>query len=151
MLYEANRDFVPLSKELIYIQNYIQLQRLRLSNSEEVSINIYGDEKDKMIPPLLFISFIENAFMYGTDYEGKTNVKIILTFTDTSVRLFVQNKIGHFKKELKNSGVGLENIRNRLKLLYPDSHVLNVENDGEYYTVDLTLNPNNDEVYHNRR
>lgn len=151
MLYEANRDFVPLTKEVIYIQNYIQLQRLRLSNSEEVTINVYGEEKDRLIPPLLFISFIENAFMYGTDYEGKTHVKINLTFTDTSIRLFVQNKIGHFKKELKNSGVGLQNIKNRLQLLYPDSHTLKAGNDGAYYIVDLTLNSGENEVHHNRR
>jgi LytS/YehU family sensor histidine kinase len=151
MLYEANRDFVPLSKELTYIQNYIQLQRLRLSNSEEVSINIYGEEKERFIPPLLFISFIENAFMYGTDYQGKTHVKIILTFTDTAIRLFVQNKIGHFKKDSNNSGVGLENIKNRLQLLYPDAHTLKVDSNNEYYTVDLTLNTSKDEVHHNRR
>lgn len=151
MLYEANRDFVPLADEMAYIQNYVQLQRLRLSHSENVSLNISGVEKDKFIPPLLFISFIENAFKYGTDYKGRTNVKINLIFTDQSIQLLVQNKIGFFKTETKNSGVGLENIKNRLKLLYPDSHHLTVENDGEFYTVHLILNPHKNEMYHNRR
>ncbi|MEH6681725.1 MAG: histidine kinase [Sediminicola sp.] len=151
MLYEANREFVPLADEMTYIQNYVQLQRLRLSHSENVTLNISGMDKDKFIPPLLFISFIENAFKYGTDYKGRTNVKISLIFTDQSIQLLVQNKIGFFKTEPKNSGVGLENIKNRLKLLYPDSHNLTVENDGEYYTVHLILNTHKNEMYHNRR
>jgi len=139
MLYEADKDFVPLRKELEYIQNYVQLQRLRLSDSTDVTLNISGEYKEKAIPPLLFISFIENAFKYGTDYEGKTSVKINLLIENESIHLNVLNKIGAFKKKSKSSGVGLENIRNRLQLLYPHSHQLIVKNDGHTYKVDLTL------------
>lgn len=140
MLYEANMNVVPLEKEINYIKNYILLQRLRLSNSEEVTFNIYGDERNKTIAPLLFISFIENAFKYGTDYKGKTAVKITITITDNELHLFVKNKIGSFRKKDENSGVGLENIKSRLQLLYPSAHSLKVEDDGDYYTVNLTLN-----------
>ncbi|EAR01898.1 sensor histidine kinase [Maribacter sp. HTCC2170] len=140
MLYEADKDFVPLVKELEYIQNYVQLQRLRLSDSENVTLKISGEDRGRIIPPLLFISFIENAFKYGTDYKGKTNVKINLLIAEESIHLTILNKIGTFKKKTESSGVGLENVRNRLKLLYPDSHKLNVKNDGETYLVDLVLN-----------
>lgn len=139
MLYEADKDLVPLGKELEYIKSYVQLQRLRLSDSENVNLNISGEDKDKVIPPLLFISFIENAFKYGTDYQGKTNVKINLSIEDTSIKLFVKNKIGVFNRPSKSSGIGLENVRNRLKLLYPNAHELVVENNGETYTVNLSL------------
>lgn len=149
MLYEANRDLVPLKKELSYIKNYVQLQRLRLSDSEKVIFNIFGDEKDKKITPLLFISFIENAFKYGTDYKGKTDVKITISIKKDTIHLFVKNKIGYYRKESQNSGVGLENIENRLNLLYPESHTLIIKEHKGYYTVDLTLNLNEHEVYNN--
>ncbi|ADV50751.1 signal transduction histidine kinase, LytS [Cellulophaga algicola DSM 14237] len=139
MLYEADKDLAPLSKEIEYIKNYVQLQRLRLSDTENVLLKISGEDKQKSIAPLLFISFIENAFKYGTDFKGKTNVKISLSIFDDGIHFSVINKIGAFRKEAKNSGVGLTNIKNRLNLLYPDSHELFVENDGENYCVRLTL------------
>tara|TARA_R110002051_G_scaffold1246_2_gene6880 strand:- start:17292 stop:18326 length:1035 start_codon:yes stop_codon:yes gene_type:complete len=139
MIYEADKDLVPLNKELDYIKSYIQLQRLRLSDSENVSLKITGEDRGKAVPPLLFISFIENAFKYGTDYKGKTYVKINLTITDDSIFLNVKNKIGVFKEPTKNSGIGLENIRNQLELIYPSLHHLQVNNDGENYEVLLTI------------
>ena len=139
MLYEADKDLVPLSKELEYIKSYVQLQRLRLSDSENVSLKISGEERNKAIAPLLFISFIENAFKYGTDFKGKTNVKINLSIFTESLHFSIINKIGVFQKEPSNSGVGLQNIKNRLNILYPNSHELFVENDGENYCVRLTL------------
>ncbi|WP_228239060.1 sensor histidine kinase [Allomuricauda sp. M10] len=140
MLYEADKDKVKLGKELEYIKNYVQLQRLRLSDSANVKLKISGEERGKEVPPLLFISFIENAFKYGTDYKGKTYVNIGLQITDTNIHLRVDNKIGAHRKQTKNSGVGLENIKNRLRLLYPDSHKLQITDNGETYVVDLNLN-----------
>ncbi len=140
MLYEADKDMVPLTKELEYIKSYVQLQRLRLADSENVTLNISGEDKNKAIPPLLFISFIENAFKYGTDYQGRTTVKINLIIDDDSIHLSVMNLIGIHNKEKNSFGVGLENVRNRLKLLYPNAHVLKVKNDGETYSVNLVLN-----------
>ncbi|MEL4307552.1 histidine kinase [Joostella sp. CR20] len=139
MIYEANRGVVALDKEIDYIKSYIKLQSLRLPNAENVYVNIYGDAKDKTIKPLLFISFIENAFKYGTDYRGDTWVKIVISILDNSVNLMVKNKIGIVKKSPENSGIGLENIQNRLKLLYPEKHELSILNDGEYYTINLTI------------
>ncbi|WP_242527874.1 sensor histidine kinase [Allomuricauda sp. CAU 1633] len=139
MLYETDKEMVPLGKELEYIKNYVQLQRLRLSDSANVNLKISGEYKGKEIPPVLFISFIENAFKYGTDYEGKTYVDINFTIANNSIHFRVENKIGVQRKEDPNSGVGLENIKNRLKLLYPDSHRLHISDDGETFVVDMTL------------
>ncbi len=140
MLYEADKDKVKLVKELEYIKNYVQLQRLRLSDSANVKLKISGEERGKDVPPLLFISFIENAFKYGTDYKGRTYVNIGLQISDKNIHLRVENKIGAHRKQTKNSGVGLENVKNRLRLLYPNSHKLQIADDGETYTVDLNLN-----------
>ncbi|WP_339840655.1 sensor histidine kinase [uncultured Maribacter sp.] len=139
MLYEADKDLVPLNKEIDYIKSYIQLQLLRLSHSENVSLKITGEDRGRAVPPLLFISFIENAFKYGTDYKGKTFVKINLDITDESIFLNVKNKIGIFREPTNNSGIGLENIRNQLELIYPDLHQLEVNNNGESYEVSLTI------------
>lgn len=149
MLYEANQDLVSLEKELNYIKNYVQLQRLRLSNSENVDFNVFGNEKGKEIPPLLFISFIENAFKYGTNYQGVTNVKITITIENDFLHLYVKNIIGSFRKQDQNSGVGLQNVKNRLNLLYPNSHELEVKDLNDEYIVDLKLNLNEYEVYNN--
>ncbi|GLU45305.1 hypothetical protein Musp01_29290 [Muricauda sp. NBRC 101325] len=140
MLYEADKERVPLAKEIDYIKNYVQLQRLRLSDSVNVKLKISGDERDKEVPPLLFISFIENAFKYGTDYTGKTFVNINISINQNNIVLRVENKIGVQRKQNKNSGVGLENIKNRLRLLYPNTHELNITDNGENYIVNLTLN-----------
>ena len=149
MIYEADRDTVSLEKELNYIQNYVQLQRLRLSNHEYVAINISGNPNGKIIRPLLFISFIENAFKYGTNYKGITEVKINITINDNNVYFFIRNRIGVIKKSLNNSGIGLRNIQNRLKLLYPDRHELKIENDKEYYSISLTIYLTENEMYNN--
>ncbi|MCK0133830.1 sensor histidine kinase [Arenibacter sp. S6351L] len=147
MLYEADKRLVPLGKELEYIKSYVALQRLRLSNSEDVTLKISGEERGKFVPPLLFISFIENAFKYGTDYNGKTFVKINLLVNQESIHLQVVNIIGSFKAKTKSSGVGLENVKNRLNYLYPHSHVLLINDDGKNYEVNLTLNLKNYELH----
>lgn len=147
MLYEANQNLVPLEKELDYIKNYVQLQILRLSDSEKVSFNVHGDDKNKKIAPLLFISFIENAFKYGTDFKGKTDVKITITITENTIRFFVKNKIGSYRIKTKSSGIGLENIKNRLHLLYPKAHQLSIDESDDYYTIDLALNLDGYEMY----
>ncbi|MCK0146196.1 sensor histidine kinase [Arenibacter sp. F26102] len=147
MLYEADRKLVPLDKEVEYIKSYVALQRLRLSNSEEVTLKISGEERGKLVPPLLFISFIENAFKYGTDYNGKSFIKINLSVNHESIHLQVINIIGSFKAETNSSGVGLENVKNRLNYLYPNSHELLIVDDGKTYEVNLTLKLKNYELH----
>jgi sensor histidine kinase YesM len=139
MLYEADKDKVPLGKEMDYIKNYVRLQRLRLSDSVNVKLRMSGDEKGKELPPLLFISFIENAFKYGTDFKGKTHVEINLQIEQESIVFKVRNRIGAHRAEQGSSGVGLENIKNRLNLLYPNRHTLDIVNDGQNYEVTLIL------------
>ena len=138
MIYEANEKTVLLEKEIDYIKNYISLQLLRLKDSSGVRVNIHGSLSYK-IEPLLLISFIENAFKYGTDFNGKTDIKIKITIKDNLLNLYVYNTSSHQKAKTENSGVGLKNIKNRLKLLYPNSHTLEIEDDKKSYTVNLVI------------
>ncbi|MEP1490376.1 MAG: histidine kinase [Algibacter sp.] len=139
MLYETNNEFVSLNKELDYVHNYLKLQRLRIANNENVTLNIKGNTSDEKIRPLLLISFIENAFKYGTDFKGNTEVKIEIQIKENELNFTCQNLIGTRKTDKDHSGIGLNNTKERLELLYPDKHVLLVEEKDNRFVVNLTL------------
>ncbi|WP_337968535.1 sensor histidine kinase [uncultured Flavobacterium sp.] len=139
MLYETDNKTVALEKEINYIQNYIELQKLRLNNIEDIVINVHGDTKNKFIEPLLLISFVENAFKYGTDYKGAAHVKIKIFILNNSLDFWIENTIENYLKDPENSGIGLVNIQNRLDLLYPDAHELTITQDDNFYRVHLNL------------
>ncbi len=139
MLYEAKKELVPLVKEIEYIRNFTQLQILRLSDSKNVKIRISGDYEDSLVAPLLLIPFVENAFKYGTDFKGNTYVDISLKIVSGSLFFKVVNKVGAYKKDMENSGIGLENIKSRLQMLYPNEHVLNIKKTQGNYEVNLEL------------
>ncbi|NJB82248.1 sensor histidine kinase [Wenyingzhuangia aestuarii] len=138
MIYEVNEELVPLKKEVAYIQNYIDLQLLRLKDSSGVRINIIGDLNYR-IEPLLLISFIENAFKYGTDFKGNTDICIKITVTNHVLHLYVYNTLSIQKDKNKSSGIGLENIKNRLNLLYPNQHELTITADKNSFKVNLNI------------
>ncbi|MCD0467989.1 sensor histidine kinase [Flavobacterium sp. ENC] len=139
MLYETDNQTVALEKEINYIQNYIELQKLRLNNIEDIVINVHGDTRHQFIEPLLLISFVENAFKYGTDYKGAAHVKIKIFILDNNLDFWIENTIENYVKDPENSGIGLVNIQNRLDLLYPNAHELNISQDHKFYRVHLNL------------
>lgn len=139
MLYETDNKTVALEKEINYIHNYIELQKLRLNNIEDIFINVHGNTKNKFIEPLLLISFVENAFKYGTDYKGATHVKIKIFILENNFDFWIENTIENYVKDPENSGIGLINIQNRLDLLYPNAHELTITQDSQYYRVHLNL------------
>ncbi|MEO2082124.1 histidine kinase [Leeuwenhoekiella sp.] len=140
MLYQADSEFVALADELGYTQNYVRLQRLRIANNENVTLNIHGAVTHQKIRPLLLISFIENAFKYGTDYKGNTEVRIVITVKENTLEFECRNLIGTRKRDQHNSGVGLKNTTDRLKLLYAEKHLLNVFEEDSKFVVHLKLN-----------
>ena len=140
MLYQTNDDFVSLKNELTYIQNYLKLQRLRIPNNEEVTLNIHGNITNQKIRPLLLISFIENAFKYGTDFKGNTMVDIDIYVNENKFKFNCINLIGSSKKDDNNSGIGLKNTKDRLELLYPNKYKLSVYKEDNKFNLHLTLN-----------
>jgi len=138
MIYEASKDVVPLEKEIEYIKNYISLQLLRLKDSSNVKVNIHGD-LNYNIEPMLLISFIENAFKYGTDFKGRTHIQIKINIEDEHLKLYVFNTVSHQQPKTSDSGIGLKNIKNRLKLLYPNQHTIDINQDKDSYKVTLML------------
>ena len=138
MIYEANEEFISLEKEVDYIKNYISLQLLRLKDSSGVKINVHGDLNYK-IEPLLLISFIENAFKYGTDYKGKTDIQVKISIINSELHLKVYNLSSLQTTTNKNSGIGLENIKNRLNLLYSNTHTLEIIDTKKSFEVNLKI------------
>ncbi|PKD17738.1 hypothetical protein APR41_05335 [Salegentibacter salinarum] len=139
MLYQTDNDYVALKEELEYIENYLKLQRLRLANDEFVSFEIRGTITNQKIRPLLLISFIENAFKYGTDAQGKTRVVINIIVGQKTLEFMCTNITQNKIKTGNNTGIGLKNTRSRLNLLYPGKHHLEVSNHSNQYKVNLKL------------
>ena len=139
MLYEVKDEKMPLVKELDYIKNYIALQRLRIKDNSGVKSNIHGDASDLFIEPLILVSFIENAFKYGTNFKGETQIEIYIDIKDNLLHFFVKNVVGMQQKKSKDFGIGLSNIKDQLSYLYEDKHELNILQKDGYFIVDLIL------------
>jgi len=141
MIYEAKDEFVPLVKEISYIQNYIDLQRLRISKQNQIHFCVKGTPGNKKIAPLLFIPFIENVFKHGISTVNPFEVTITLDITATQITFKTVNAISPNRSHSEKSygGIGLTNVKKRLELLYPRAYSLTVEESGKMYRTQLTL------------
>jgi sensor histidine kinase YesM len=136
---EVTEDFVPLEKELNYISNYIELQRIRLGDTVQIDYVVSGNWAEEYIAPLLLIPFVENAFKYGVNPETSSRIGIDLSITDHQLSLTVtNNKIQNNEQKIK-SGTGLTNAQKRLKLVYPGMHKLVLQDSNQNFNVKLTL------------
>ncbi|GAB5528787.1 MAG: histidine kinase [Roseivirga sp.] len=141
MLEENTTDKIPLSREIDYIHNYIDLQSLRLARSNDMALNINIDEAcEGEITPMLIIPFIENAFKHGISLQQESWIKIHLSCSSQALNLTIKNT-NHAKKDsmTKESGIGIENVRKRLAILYPNAHTLDIQSNEKVYEVLLKL------------
>jgi LytS/YehU family sensor histidine kinase len=150
MIYDANKEKVMLRREIDYINDYIDLERIRLNYPFTVNQYIKGDVSAVMISPLIMLTFMENAFKHGvSDQQLDCYIDIDLTVDDRQLIYKVTNrKIGaHIQSNLK-SGFGLHNVTKRLQLIYPDRHQLVISDDKDLYSISLTIKLH-DSVYNN--
>jgi len=140
-LYDADTEFIELSKEIDYINKYINLQELRLTNKNLISFTVDGSVENIKVAPMLFISFIENAFKHATDKDAEAGISIQFKITDHRILFNVTNAFDATKHRVKDetSGIGLENVKRRLELIYPNTHKLNISTTGNQYKVELTI------------
>lgn len=141
MLYEVEEEKVPLIKEVEMLENYIELQKLRLEEDSRVGFTLEGDLNGKMIAPLLLFPLVENAFKHGMkDDSDQAFIDIQLTI-NTGVFFSVRNKLGQVDdmEKRKYGGIGLENVKRRLELIYPNSHKLEILKSSTEFQVKLTL------------
>jgi hypothetical protein len=142
ILSEANDERVDLQKEIEYLQAYIALQRLRLQREDLVKFELTGQPGSLKIAPLLLIPFIENAFKHGVGEGDQCDISITLNILPEKLLFQVQNQKVKKISEGFSSGIGIENTRTRLKMIYPGKHQLKViENDSNFAVwLELILN-----------
>jgi two-component system LytT family sensor kinase len=144
MLHENNQDIIPLSREMEYLHNYIDLQNLRvaLSDNIEIKTDITDKYNTLNIAPMLLIPFIENAYKHGLSFKQRSWINISLQLTDGVLQLDVYNSLHQGKEndpEKERSGIGLENVKQRLQLLYPQKHELVIRQNASEFFIHLTL------------
>lgn len=154
MLYECNEKEVLLSKEINYIQNYLDLEKLRHGNRMIINFATLGeDPKDVKIAPLMLIPFIENAFKHGASNQTSPGfVDLSLKFENDKLSLHLSNSKSPSAPriiEKKSGGIGLVNVKRRMEILYPSRHELNIFESPNKYNVDLTLDLNKNQVENN--
>jgi two-component system LytT family sensor kinase len=139
MLYESDVKMVSLNKEIEYLNNYIELQKMRISSDVNIAFLTKGSFGENIIEPMLLIPFIENAFKHGIDYSKKSDISIDLNLSDNTLDMRVINGINLNRETDKASGIGLNNVRRRLNLLYPNRHKLTIEKNKEKYIIKLEI------------
>ena len=143
IIYESKENYIPIEKELEFVQNFIELQRIRTSEKTIIKYTIKGKIPSAKIAPLLFEPFIDNAFKHGfpglenkdfieIDFDFSIENKLIFTISNNYSVFFIPNK--------KNSGIGLQNVKQRLKLLYqPHEFDLQIDKSDNVFRVSLDL------------
>jgi two-component system LytT family sensor kinase len=143
VLYDTQNSTTQLSQEIAFVKDYISLMQLRLTEVVKIEFSSPSALKDMAIAPMIFLPFVENAFKHGVSATQPSNITIVVEQKDTAVDLIVVNTI--IKEQSNNleegSGIGLNNTRRRLDLLYPGKHTLliNENTAGNVYSVHLTL------------
>lgn len=144
MLYECNERRVHLSKEIHYIYNYLDLERLRQPKDADIRFVVEGHISEQMVAPLLFVPFIENSFKHGLNHavNGGGYVRMHLVVQGEDLEFIIENsKVDQIPRQnhARSGGIGLANVRQRLQILYPESHTLEIIDEPNRYAVTLRL------------
>lgn len=138
---DTQQDFVLLEDEINYIDNFIELQRIRLDRSVKLEFDSLENIPDLQIAPMLLIPFIENAFKHGVNSEQKSHIKIEIKMNNTEFQLkVINNKVDVQKDISEGSGLGIENTKHRLNLIYPSKHLLVINDTEKEFSVSLHIN-----------
>lgn len=142
MLYESNQAEVLLDQEVEYIRNYIALEKIRYGERVEISFNVYNNQNELRIAPLLLLPFVENSFKHGVRNQLDNGwISIELDIVDDEIVFKVENsKVA--KPTAKQAGIGLRNVMKRLDYLYPDTHSLAIFDEPDTYMVVLKIGLN---------
>lgn len=138
-LYECNGKEIPIEKELVYLKNYVSLQRMRKDENYAISFVVDENVRGFTISPLLFIPFVENAFKHISHHPDKNEVRINLARHDNRVEFSVFNTKESKAVANDHEGIGLKNVKRRLELLYANRHELVIDDRADSYDVHLTL------------
>ena len=137
---QSGNDLIPVSEEIRFLRNYLNLQRIRIPENDRITIrtDIDYDGIAANIAPLLFIPFIENAFQYGLSMDRDCHIIMDLKIRNGLVTMDLKNSVIHDKK-ITGHGTGILNTTRRIELLYPDSHTIKIASDQSTYSVFLQI------------
>lgn len=141
VLYETKGEKIPLAREIAYIEKYIALQKIRTSNEDYVHLEVSGASDNKVIAPMVFIPFIENAFKHTTNKKVENAISVKILIDDESVQLVCENRFdpNAVKQPDRDGGLGNELVLKRLDLLYRGKHRLQVDKKHDLYSVNLII------------
>lgn len=144
IIYDSKVDYISMKKEIAFTSNYISLESLRLQEHLNLKVDINCSDDERMIAPLLFMPFIENAFKYTPKDTEKSFIYIKIETTENGpIHLRVENSkdiVAIENKDKQHSGLGIKNVSKRLELIYPDKHILTVEDKEDIFIVNLIIN-----------
>ena len=138
VLYEGNKQVVPLDREIAFLQNYIQLMKLRYTDKVKITVDVPKNLPNKEVPPLMFITFVENAFKHGVSYRQASFIDIAISIGEDKLVFDCRNSRIP-KEDDKHGGVGLANVKKRLELIYGNRYALDIKDEQDTYTVKLSL------------
>ena len=140
VLYESGSETISLKKDIQFIENYIELMRIRYDSSIDICLDYPATIPNKVaIPPLLLIVFVENAFKHGVSYNHASFIHIRIGYRDDAATAVISNS-RHEKSRPGTTGIGLENVKKRLALIYQDNYTLSIDDsDPAVYTVKLII------------
>lgn len=141
VIYDSESDFIPLEKEIEMLQNYIALQNLRSRDQKQIQFELSGETSGKSIAPMMLLPFIENSFKHGIKGSAdEVFVRIELTVAGKKLQMIVENNKGKSVEQSNDSrGIGIENVRKRLQLIYPNQHDLRIWDGERTFKVELKL------------
>lgn len=148
LLYESEHGETLMSHEIDFMNNYIDLMRLRLSPKVELQIDFPEGFPDFSVPPLLFVPFVENAFKHGVSHRERSFIHLRMQINKEQITFVAENSVGKSSQpgDLQHSGIGLENVRKRLNLLYPERHNLTIDEVDAVFRVELVIQKTNTKV-----
>ncbi|WP_221389544.1 sensor histidine kinase [Dyadobacter sp. NIV53] len=136
---EATENFVPLEDEIICLENYVDLQRLRLNAKTKVDFNVKGSFVNKKIAPLILMTFVENAFKYGVSNRYENLIEINVDVTEKTILFFCKNTIFQTNVQNERKGIGIANTQKRLDFLYPNRYEFKINQQEKIFEVNLEL------------
>ncbi len=138
LLYEGDRPTIPLTTELEFLRHYIALMKIRYADSVHIDLSLPEEAPGAEVPPLVFASFVENAFKHGISYERPSFIRVAVTLEDGKIAFkCVNSRQG--EEQVRSHGVGLANVRGRLDLLYGNRYTLHIDQGSEWYDILLLL------------
>lgn len=139
LLYETETEKTTLKREIEFLESYINLMRLRFNEKVHIVLNLPSVIPEKTIPPFIFTSLIENAFKHGVSYKDESFINIDLTTDDNHFFLIIKNSKSEKTRVSQFSGIGIENTRKRLDLLYGSNYSMDITDSNDLFTVNLSV------------